>query len=314
MSGISVVIPTYKRPDAVCAAVRSALAQTVKPQEIIVVIDGRDRETAARLAGFGDAVKPILPPANLGNAEARNHGIRHAKGPLIALLDDDDFWMPGKLDAQLGALRASAAEMPVVSCRLAAVSETARFVWPRRLPRAGEPIGDYLFTRKRPGTGEGLAQTSTLLAPKRLFETVPFSPGLPRYVDLDWLLTAGAEGATLTFPKEEAPLSRWSIDERRERITTSARWRWDLAFAEERKPLMTGRARAAFLLTLASLTATREGDRSAFLPLLRRALAAGRPSAAELAFHAGNLALPFSVKDVLASRLAPTRSVKGGPA
>jgi glycosyltransferase involved in cell wall biosynthesis len=295
---LSVVIPTYLRPDRLRVALQSVAAQTLAPDEVVVVVDGCDDESAGIARGF-DAlpVTTIVPERNLGNAEARNLGIAEARGEIIALLDDDDQWHADKLAVQVPLL---AEELTIVSCRLEAVSEYSRFVWPRRTPGPDEAISEYLFCRRRPATGEGMAQTSTLVAPRSLFEAVPFTPGLKRYVDLDFMLRAGAAGAKLVFPEDARPLVTWSIEEDRQRISNETGWRWDLDFARERRALFTDRSYAAFLLTLASLTAARGGSRGAFLPLLREAMGSGRPSGAELAFHTANLALPLSLKRGLA--------------
>lgn len=303
MPRVSVVIPTYLRPERVPLAAADALAQTMTDLEVIVVVDGMDEATTRALRGVGDdRLRVVRPPRNLGNAGARNLGIASARGEWVALLDDDDRWAPGKLDVQLAAARSAGVAEPVVSCRLVARHETAEYRWPRRLPRPGQPVPEYLFCRRRPGTGEGMVQTSTILARRALFERVPFDQALPRYVDLDWILRAAREpGMGVVFAGDE-PLVTWSIDEDRPRISNEADWRWDVAWAKERADLLTPRAHAAFLLTMASIRARRAGERGAFLPLLTKALRTGPVSPGELAFHLGNAALAPGLRDRLTDR------------
>lgn len=301
---VSVVIPTYRRPDLVTRAVADAAAQTVDEIEIIVVVDGLDVESVRAVEGLGDArTRVVIPPRNLGNAGARNLGIAEARGAWIALLDDDDGWHPDKLALQLAAGQAAQQAghvWPVVSCRLTARSETRDFVWPRRLPRPGEAVPDYLFCRRSPRTGEGMVQTSTILAPRRLFEAVPFDASLTRYVDLDWVIRAShAEGFALVFAGD-GPLVLWSIDEGRTRISNESDWHFDRDWIRARRHLVSPRAYGAFLLTLASIRARRAGDRRAAWPLLSEALREGRISAGELAFHLGNVLLPASARQHLA--------------
>ena len=97
---ISVVIPAYNGEKFVANAIRSALAQTYPPLEIIVVDDGSKDGTVGVIAGFPAPVC-LLRQSNGGPASARNHGIREAKGDWIALLDADDTWLPHKLERQI---------------------------------------------------------------------------------------------------------------------------------------------------------------------------------------------------------------------
>lgn len=98
--GVTVVIPTFNRESVLSRAIRSVLAQTRAPEEIIVVDDGSTDTTVDSVrAGFPEAV--ILTQENLGVSAARNHGIREASGEWIALLDSDDEWVAEKLERQL---------------------------------------------------------------------------------------------------------------------------------------------------------------------------------------------------------------------
>ena len=108
LSLVSVVIPTYDRADLVCAAVESALAQTHREIEVLVVDDGsidRTRETVERLREQDRRVR-YLRQEHAGPGAARNLGIRNARGELIAFLDSDDSWYPDYLARQIEKLRA----------------------------------------------------------------------------------------------------------------------------------------------------------------------------------------------------------------
>lgn len=97
---VSVIIPYYNREQYVDATVQSALDQTLKPLEIIIVND-RSRESARKyIDRYADTCKILDLPRNVGLAGARNAGIRAARGEFIALLDDDDMWLPRKLEVQ----------------------------------------------------------------------------------------------------------------------------------------------------------------------------------------------------------------------
>ncbi|NUN50738.1 MAG: glycosyltransferase family 2 protein [Candidatus Brocadiae bacterium] len=106
MPRVSVVIPTYNRAAMVCVAIDSALAQTFRDQEVVVVDDGSTDGTAEVLAArYGDRIR-YLRQENAGSAAARNHGVREARGELIAFLDSDCVWVPEKTALQVGYLDA----------------------------------------------------------------------------------------------------------------------------------------------------------------------------------------------------------------
>lgn len=99
---VSVVVPTCRRPNLLPRALASVLAQTVSDLEVLVVDDGRCDRTAALVDGFGDRrLRYLRQPENGGPARARNRGMGEARGTFIALLDDDDEWLPEKLARQL---------------------------------------------------------------------------------------------------------------------------------------------------------------------------------------------------------------------
>ncbi len=101
MKTVSVIIPTYNRSKLVPRAVTSVLEQTFKETEILVVDDGSTDETAANLEPFSKTIRLLRHERNRGVSAARNTGIRASSAPLIAFLDSDDRWLPGKLDAQV---------------------------------------------------------------------------------------------------------------------------------------------------------------------------------------------------------------------
>ena len=102
---LSVVIPTWNRARLVCEAVESALSQRNGQVEVIVVDDGSTDDTANILTrNFGSRIHLLRQPNRRGVGAARNAGIRLANGELVAFLDSDDLWLPGKLDAELRLL------------------------------------------------------------------------------------------------------------------------------------------------------------------------------------------------------------------
>jgi glycosyltransferase involved in cell wall biosynthesis len=99
---LSVVIPTWNRARLVCEAIESAYSQRPGAVEVIVVDDESTDNTQEVLAErFGSSIKVLRMPRRCGPGAARNAGVRLATGELLAFLDSDDVWLPGKLDAEL---------------------------------------------------------------------------------------------------------------------------------------------------------------------------------------------------------------------
>ena len=108
---VSVIIPTYSRPVYLKRAINSALNQTYKNIEVIVVDDNEPEsnyriETEKLILEFFEntRVKYIKHSKNKNGAAARNTGLRESKGVYIALLDDDDEFLPKKLERQVEIL------------------------------------------------------------------------------------------------------------------------------------------------------------------------------------------------------------------
>ena len=96
---ISVVIPAYNVEDYIADAIESALSQSYRAGEIIVVNDGSTDNTASILLKFEKSIT-IIHQKNAGLAATRNRGANEAHGNVIAFLDADDIWLPQKLQTQ----------------------------------------------------------------------------------------------------------------------------------------------------------------------------------------------------------------------
>jgi glycosyltransferase involved in cell wall biosynthesis len=103
---VSVLIRAFNRADLVREAINSALEQTYKNLEILVVDDGSTDSTADVLRLFRDhRIRTLKHDSNRGVGAACNTGIRAATGELVAWLDSDDVWHPNKVQQQVDFLR-----------------------------------------------------------------------------------------------------------------------------------------------------------------------------------------------------------------
>lgn len=191
---VSVVIPSYKRADRCLGAVASALDQTVRPREVILVVDGPHDPA------YDDVEERIDDPSLVvvrtgrpnGAAEARNIGVRRAAGEWIAFLDDDDVFLPTKIERQLGAIETSGlldGGQPIVSTT-AALARCGERVerWPGRAPRPDEPVEDFFFGLGERPTHNRVLSTCTLLVHRELLLDVPMRGRA--FDDWDWQIRA----------------------------------------------------------------------------------------------------------------------------
>ncbi len=142
MPKVSVIIPVYDRLQYLKQAISSVLSQTYRDFEIIIVDDGSPLNVRDILEPYGTRVR-YFRYENRGQAAARNSGIRQAKGEYIALLDDDDTWLPDRLETQVPVLDKNQALAFICSETLI-------------MDAAGHIIGHH---RKVPGPGRELRDT-----------------------------------------------------------------------------------------------------------------------------------------------------------
>lgn len=103
---ISVIIPTYNRIEMLKRAVQSVLKQTYKNYEIIIIDDNSNCDYKSAIKEFhSDKIRYFRNSKNIGGSLSRNVGIKNAKGKYIAFLDDDDEFVPEKLQLQLSKFK-----------------------------------------------------------------------------------------------------------------------------------------------------------------------------------------------------------------
>lgn len=139
---VSVIVPTFNRPDRLQEAVKSILAQSMQDFEILVVNDcGQDVSNIERLDPK-QRIRYISHSKNKGLAGARNTGLRAAKGKYIAYLDDDDLFYPDHLETLTSLLESGIAQVAYTDSHRA----SEEIVEGKRVVRAREVVYSVDFS------------------------------------------------------------------------------------------------------------------------------------------------------------------------
>jgi glycosyltransferase involved in cell wall biosynthesis len=168
---VSVIVPVKNRETYLAEAIDSVLAQSYPDLELLVV-DGQSTDRSAEIAQSYPEVT-YLEQNGTGIAGAWNQAIEASAGELIAFLDCDDRWTPGKLDAQTELLGAR----PELS---AAIGMVRFFITPGGKPPPG--LRPHLLE------GEHIAYIpGALIVRREVFERIgSFDPGYELVLDVDW--------------------------------------------------------------------------------------------------------------------------------
>ena len=111
MKQVTAIITTHNRKELLERAIKSVLAQTYSNMELIVVDDASDDGTD-ELCRFYELTYIYIPKnKKKGTNYARNLGIKTAKGDYVAFLDDDDYWLPEKIEKQVNLIESKDCEL-----------------------------------------------------------------------------------------------------------------------------------------------------------------------------------------------------------
>ncbi|HEU5149619.1 MAG TPA: glycosyltransferase family 2 protein [Iamia sp.] len=179
---ISVIIPVRDRAEVVARAVRSALAQTLPPDEVIVIDDASADDTVAAVEAIDDRrVRLIRHRQRRGASAARNTGIDTADGDVLGFLDSDDEWQPGRLARQVP----QAPDAGLLACGFEVRTGSTRRRAAPGCFRGRTPHRRLLALRGGPIT------TSCLMVDRRTpVASTRFDERLPALQDLDFAIRA----------------------------------------------------------------------------------------------------------------------------
>jgi len=153
MPKVSVIMPIYNVERFVADAVQSVLDQTFEDFELLIIDDCSPDDSIAICRAFDDPRIRIIQHAfNRGLAGARNTGVRHARGELLAFLDSDDCWQPEKLQRHVEHL-AARPEVGVSFSRSAFIDEDGTPNHCYQMPRLTDIEPGYYLCRNPIGNG-----------------------------------------------------------------------------------------------------------------------------------------------------------------
>ncbi|MEU8309639.1 glycosyltransferase [Actinomadura sp. NPDC048955] len=194
---VTVVIATRNRPELLRVALESILAQDYPGDvDCLVVHDQSEPDDTVAVDKPGRRVSVMVNTRSQGLAGARNSGILAAGGDLVAFCDDDDRWLPGKLNAQVAALR-TAPDAGLACCGIRVLYDDTKV--DRALDRREVTFTDLLYSRLtelHPSTF--LLRRNALVDRIGLVsEEVPGSHG----EDYEFLLRAARDHAIVNVPE-----------------------------------------------------------------------------------------------------------------
>lgn len=192
MTCVSVVIPTYNRPQFLPRAIETARNQTLTDNEIIVVDDGSDTGYANEVvANYSDSVRCVCHDKNLGLSAARNTGIDYAIGEYVAFLDDDDLWHKRKLATQVQALE-NEPEAVLASCRTASITPSGSILRCEGPRPDGDLSGNILL-------GNVIGSPSRVLVRGETVESIQFDESLRTKQDWDFYIRLCQHGTVVSI-------------------------------------------------------------------------------------------------------------------
>jgi len=171
---ISVIIPTRNRTEVLKRSVKSVLKQTYKNYEIIIIDDNSNCDYKNAIEEFhSDKIRYFRNSKNIGGSLSRNVGIKNAKGKYIAFLDDDDEFLPEKLQLQLSKFKNTEFNnLGFVYCLQKCVDDNEGIVLKfENVKVKGNALKDHLL--------KNIATTSTIFIRKRILEEINGFKNLP---------------------------------------------------------------------------------------------------------------------------------------
>lgn len=185
------IIPVYNSSQYLFDALNSVVQQEVTDYEIIVVDDGSSEVEHSYHINIVNSFENtiIYSKENGGAASARNYGARRATGEILAFLDSDDVWLPGKLVSQLNVLNNEHADVVLGNILVADNLLNVKYRSSKNLsPDSEKCMKDFFY-------GKILMNTPTIIVKKSFFELLGgFNEQLKYREDHYFLINCVAKG------------------------------------------------------------------------------------------------------------------------
>ena len=222
---VSIIIPAFNAENFLDAAIQSAIAQTYKNIEILIINDGSIDSTEKIINTWrlkDPRIKYFRHAANKGLPAARNTGLSNAAGSVIALLDSDDVWEPQKLEAQMSKLQ----EADIVYANARLIDERGRDL--------GGNFWDSVHAAPQRGTNrirdlfkkDFIVPASSVVFRKSIIQKVGlFDERLRSVEDYDFWLRAIYQNSRLDFVDDRLLAYRLNQNQMSEHAVRMEYWR-----------------------------------------------------------------------------------------
>lgn len=204
---VSVIIPAYRAANTIARALKSVAGQTLRPGEVIVVVDGSDDGTYEAATAMAERMNgvalKVIRQAHQGVGAARNRALAESAQPYVAFLDADDEWLPEKLERSLCLLHETHSDLVSHDCTMIEGSHERTVDCARHFVNGEDPFIPYVL--------RGYIATSTVVVRRDLLmDAGGFDPSLPSGQDYElWLVVISNRGVRLhVFPES---LTRYHV-------------------------------------------------------------------------------------------------------
>ncbi len=285
---VAAVIPTSGRPSVV-AAVQSVLSQT-RPADDVVVVTARQNEAAVRsllreyLAFIEIEVTEQSPPTG---GLLRYLGTRSTRCNWYAFLDDDDEWLPDKLELQVHYARSRSLDVAASGLYFRSPNTVGEKPVPARPYKEGQPVADYLFAGRSLRADRPLLHTSTLLVSQEAIDVVNWDASLS--VHQDWDLVIRLDDAGFRIGQSAEPLT-YVMTGSSGSMSATNKWVASLDWWTKSRSVMSNAASTDFLYSQVLRYVIRERSLRGLGLVFRSALGSSRPSLSAVAIALTGLA------------------------
>lgn len=183
---VTVIIPSYDRPDQLTQAIESVAQQTIDSIELLIVDDFSPTPVQTQIReidlAFFSKWSIIRHSENRGAAAARATGLDHASGEYIAFLDDDDSWEPHKLERQLASFNESGSEVGISYTGMRHVGAEGNTI------RTHEPTVEGNLTKTLLCRNVVGSYSTVMVRREAVEQTGSPDPSFPSWQDLEWYI------------------------------------------------------------------------------------------------------------------------------